>query len=401
MPFEFSFSEEQNLLRKSIRDILEKEILPTVEHYDKAEVFPEENIQKIAKQGLMGIHLPRDYGGAGYGEIEYGILLEELGRICSAHGTIVGAHLGLACTPIWLFGNEEQRKKYLPSLAKGEKLGAFALTEPAAGSDAANIRTTAEKKGDEFILKGSKIFCTNGNVADVIIVFAANDSALGPAGGITAFIVEKDFPGFSVGKVEKKMGIRASTTAELIFEDCRVPKENILGQFGVGFIVALTTLDGGRVGLAAGALGAAEKTLETMIDFIKKQKILGNSIAEKQSIQWMIADSAMEIHASRFVVHNSLSEIDTYFSMVANGERVPRTFRENVSRNSAMAKAYVSEIASRVIDRCLQAHGGIGLTEGYGIEKDYRDSFIAEIYEGTNEIQRIVIARNLLEMSET
>src|SRR3990172_5260359 len=257
MPFEFSFSEEQNLLRRSIRDFLEREILPTVEHYDKAEVFPEENIQKIAKQGLMGTHLPREYGGAGYGEIEYGILLEELGRICSAHGTIVGAHLGLACTPIWLFGNEEQRKKYLPSLAKGEKLGAFALTEPAAGSDAGNIRTTAEKKGDEFILKGSKIFCTNGNRADVIVVFAANDRTLGPAGGITAFIVENGFAGFSVGKVERKMGIRASTTAELIFENCMVPKENILGQLGAGFIVALTTLDVGRIGLAAGALWAA------------------------------------------------------------------------------------------------------------------------------------------------
>ena len=394
------FSEEQNLLRKSIRDFLEKEILPTVEHYDKAEVFPEENIQKIAKQGLMGIHLPPEYGGAGYGEKEYGILLEELGRICSAHGTIVGAHLGLACTPIWLFGNKEQRKKYLPLLAKGEKLGAFALTEPTAGSDAANIRTTAEKKGDEFILKGSKLFCTNGNVADVLIVFAANDRALGPAGGITAFMVEKNFQGFSVGKVEKKMGIRASTTAELIFEDCRVPKENVLGQFGAGFVVALTTLDGGRVGLAAGALGAAEKTLEIMIEFVRKQKTLGSSIAEKQSIQWMIADSAMEIHAARFVVHNSLSEIDTYFRMVANGESVPRRFREKVSRNSAMAKAYVSEIASRVIDRCLQTHGGIGLTEGYCIEKSYRDSFIAEIYEGTNEIQRIVVARNLLGLSE-
>lgn len=397
----FEFSEEQNLLRRSIREFLEKEILPTVEHHDKAELFPTANIQKIAKQGLMGIQIPREYGGAGYSEIEYGILLEELGRVCSAHGTIVGAHLGLSCTPILLFGTEEQRRKYLPSLAKGETLGAFALTEPAAGSDAANIGTTAEKKGEQFALRGSKIFCTNGDRADVIVVFAANDKALGPAGGITAFIVEKGFSGFSVGKVEKKMGIRASTTAELVFEDCRVPKENVLGQFGAGFIVALTTLDGGRIGLAAGALGAAQRTLEIMIDFVKKQRALGSSIAEKQSLQWMIADSAMEIHAARFVVYNSLGELDKYFKMISRGERVPRTFRETVSRGSAIAKAYVSEIASRVIDRCMQIHGEVGLTEGYGIERGYRDSFIAEIYEGTNEIQRMLIARDLLGLNET
>jgi len=395
-----NFTGEQNLLRKSIREFLEEEILSTVEYYDKAEQFPSANIEKIARQGLMGINIPREYGGAGYGEIEYGILIEEFGRVCSAHGTIVGAHLGLACTPIWLFGTEEQRSKYLPPLSRGEKLGAFALTEPAAGSDAANIRTTAEKKGDEFILNGSKIFCTNGNRADVIVVFAANDRTLGPAGGITAFIVENGFAGFSVGKVERKMGIRASTTAELIFENCRVPKENILGQLGAGFIVALTTLDGGRIGLAAGALGAAEKTLETMVSFVKKQKALGSSLADKQSVQWMIADSAMDVHAARLVVDNSLLELDEYFKMVAKGERVPKTFRENVSRNSAIVKAYVSEIASRVIDRAMDIHGELGLVEGYGIERVYRDSFIAEIYEGTNEIQRMVIARDILGMND-
>lgn len=395
-----NFTGEQNLLRKSIREFLEEEILSTVEYYDKAEQFPSANIEKIARQGLMGINIPREYGGAGYGEIEYGILIEEFGRVCSAHGTIVGAHLGLACTPIWLFGTEGQRSKYLPSLSRGEKLGAFALTEPAAGSDAANIRTTAEKKGDEFILNGSKIFCTNGNRADVIVVFAANDRTLGPAGGITAFIVENGFAGFSVGKVERKMGIRASTTAELIFENCMVPKENILGQLGAGFIVALTTLDGGRIGLAAGALGAAEKTLETMVSFVKKQKALGSSLADKQSVQWMIADSAMDVHAARLVVDNSLLELDEYFKMVAKGERVPKTFRENVSRNSAIVKAYVSEIASRVIDRAMDIHGELGLVEGYGIERVYRDSFIAEIYEGTNEIQRMVIARDILGMND-
>jgi len=395
-----NLTDEQNLFRKSARKFLEGEILPTVEYYDKTEQFPTANIEKIARQGLMGINMPREYGGAGYGEVEYGILIEEFGRVCSAHGTIVGAHLGLACTPIWLFGTEEQRVKYLPSLSRGEKLGAFALTEAAAGSDAANIRTTAERRGNEFVLNGSKLFCTNGDRADVIVVFAANDRVLGPAGGITAFIVEKGFARFSVGKVEKKMGIRASTTAELVFENCMVPRENILGQLGAGFIVALTTLDGGRIGLAAGALGAAEKTLETMVSFVKKQETLGSSLADKQSVQWMIADSAMDIHAARLVVYNSLSELDEYFKMIAKGERVPKNFRARVSRNSAMAKAYVSEIASRIIDRALDIHGELGLVEGYGIERWYRDSFIAEIYEGTNEIQRMVIARDLLGITE-
>ena len=394
-------SREQNLLRKSIREFLESQILPTVEYYDKTEQFPTSNIEKIAKQQLlMGIHIPREYGGAGYGEIEYGILIEELGRICSAHGTIVGAHLGLACTPIWLFGTEEQRFRYLPAMSRGEKLGAFALTEPAAGSDAANIQTTAEKSGNEFILNGSKIFCTNGDRADVIVVFAANDKALGPVGGITAFIIEKGFAGFSVGKVERKMGIRASTTAELIFEHCRVPKENILGQFGAGFIVALTTLDGGRIGLAAGALGAAEKTLETTISLVRQQKALGSSLGEKQSVQWMIADSVIDIHAARLVVYNSLVELDEYFKMIAKGEKVSKTFREKISMNSAIAKTHVSEIASKIIDRAMDIHGELGLVEGYGIERAYRDSFIAEIYEGTNEIQRIVIARDILGINE-
>ena len=396
-----NFTDEQNLFRKSTRGFLEREILPTVEYYDKAEVFPTANIEKIARQGFMGINMPREYGGAGYGEVEYGIMIEEFGWVCSAHGTIVGAHLGLACTPIWLFGTEEQRMKYITSLSRGEKLGAFALTEPAAGSDAANIRTAAERRGNKFVLNGSKIFCTNGDRADVIVVFAANDTTLGPAGGITAFIVEKGFAGFSIGRVEKKMGIRASTTAELVFENCIVPQENVLGELGAGFRVALTTLDGGRIGLAAGALGAAEKTLETMVSFVKKQKAIGDPLADKQSVQWMIADSAMDIHAARLVVYESLLELDEYFKLIVKGGRVPENFRARVSRNSAIVKTYVSEIASRIMDRSMDIHGELGLIEGYGIERVYRDSFIAEIYEGTNEIQRMVIARNILESMDS
>lgn len=396
MPFDFSFTDEQKEFRRSTRKFLESEILPSVSDYDLKEEFPTENIDKISKRGYMGLHVPKEYGGLGMGEIEYGILLEELGRICSGHGTILGAHLGLCLTPLLLFGSDEQKRRFIPKLATGEMLGAFSLTESSAGSDAANIQTTAEKDGNDFILKGSKIFCTNGDRSDVIIVFASNNRSLGPMGGITAFIVEKGFSGFSVGKVERKMGIRASTTAELVFDNCRVPQENVLGEFGAGFIVALTTLDGGRVGLAAGALGAAERALEISLDYVRIDKENGGSLAERQLIQWKLADSAMELHAARLMVYYSLNNIEEYFKIRAKREKVPRGFREKVSRESAISKAYVSEVASRAIVRAVEIQGTIGIEEGHESERGFRDSFISEIYEGTNEIQRMVIARDLL-----
>ncbi|NIM45479.1 MAG: acyl-CoA dehydrogenase [Nitrososphaeria archaeon] len=396
MPFEFSFTKEQEFFRKTCRDFFRDEIQPTVEAIDKAEEFPEDNIEKMAEKGLLGVPIPREYGGAEMGEVGYAIMLEELGKVCSSHATIIGAHIGLCAIPLWLFGTEEQRQRYLIPLARGKKLGAFALTEPEAGSDAAAISTTAEREGEEFVLNGQKIFITNGDRADVIIVLALTEKMLGPAGGVTAFIVERDYPGFTVAKTEEKMGIWASTTAELLFEECKIPKENVLGPFGSGFIVALTTLDGCRCGLAAGTVGGAQAALEAAVRFASERRRFGRPIAENQAVQWLLADTATEIHAARYMVYHTASMVDKYFGMVARRKRVPKAFREMVTRNAAMAKTFCSELATHAIDRCLQIYGGLGFVEGLNMEKAYRDSIIAEIYEGTNEIQRLIIARDVL-----
>ena len=396
MPFEFSFTEEQEQFRRTVREFLHENILPTVRDYDKNEEFPLDNVQKMASQGYFGLTIPKNYGGQELSKIEYGILLEEIGGICSSHGTILGAHLGLCATPIVLFGTDEQKEKYLPSLASGNSLGAFALTEPAAGSDAANIQTTAEIDGDDFILNGSKIFCTNGDRADLTIVFATNDKNLGPMGGITAFLVEKNTPGFSVGKIEKKMGLKASSTAELIFENCKIPKSNVLGDVGAGFMVALTTLDGGRVSLAVGALGAAQRALDICVEFLRKNQSEGGSLPNRQSIQWKLADIAMEVYASKYLVYNNLVELEKYYKIIESREKVPRRLRDSISRGSAISKAYVTEVASRAITRAIEIQGISGIKEGSDIERGFRDSFIAEIYEGTNDIQRMIIAKELL-----
>ena len=400
MPFEFSFTSEQKLLRKTCRAFFRDEILPTVEHYDKLEKFPEANIKRMAELGFFGIMIPEKYGGVGMGEIEYGIVLEELGQICAAHATILGAHVGLCTLPLTLFGHEDQKTRFLPALARAEKLGAFALTEPQAGSDAASIRVTAVREKDEYVLNGSKMFCSNGDRADVIIVFAATDPSLGPRGGITAFVVEKEFSGFHVAKVEKKMGIRASTTAELSFKDCRVPKENVLGEIGTGFRIALTALDGGRVALAAGALGGAQAALFSIFRLLKLLQKQGALSEHSESLLLLLADTAIELRAARYLTYHALSDIDKYFKTLAAGVRVPTTVRESFSRDSAIAKAFVSEVATRAIERCLEAYGVLGLQEGLGIERDIRDSVISEIYDGTNEIQRLIIASDLLSRDE-
>jgi acyl-CoA dehydrogenase len=281
---------------------------------------------------------------------------------------------------------------YLPNLASGRTLGAFALTEPGAGSDAANIKTTATRKGDDFVLNGTKQFITNGDRAGTMVVFAANDLSLGAYGGISAFIVERDFGGIKTSRVEKKMGIRASTTAQVVFEDCPVPRENVLGTFGAGFIVALTALDGGRASLSAGAVGGAEAALEIMIEYISQHPESG----EKQSVQGMIADCAIEAHAARKVCYDSLNEVGDYFERLLKGEKIPRQHREMVSRHTAVAKAYCSEVATRSLEKAMQVTGFEGYREGSGLERGYRDSFISEIYEGTNDIQRLVIARDFV-----
>ncbi len=390
--YDYKLPPKYELFRNALREFLATEIAGTVEYYDKEEKFPEENVRKFAERGYFGIPVPTEYEGADLGEFGYGIAVQEIGKVCSSHGTIIGAHTGLCEVPIYLFGNDWQRKTYLPDLALGRKLGAFALTEPGAGSDAANVATTATKSGDHFVLNGTKQFISNGDRAQTILVFASNDRSLGAYGGITAFIVDRSFGGVRTSKVEKKMGLRASTTAQIVFEDCKVPKENILGTFGAGFLVALTALDGGRASLSAGAVGGAEMALEMMIEWTQNHK----QKAEKQSIQWMIADTAIEAHAARKVSYDSLEEVGVYFDRLALGEKIPRQEREMISRHTAMAKAYCSEVASRSIEKAMQVIGMEGFTEGFGLERGYRDSVIAEIYEGTNDIQRLVIARELL-----
>ncbi|MHB1907257.1 MAG: acyl-CoA dehydrogenase family protein [Nitrososphaerales archaeon] len=392
--YDYKLPEKYELFRDALREFLRTEIAGSVNYYDQEEKFPEENIRKFASKGYFGIPVPREYEGAALGEFGYGLAVQEFSKVCSAHGTIIGAHTGLCEVPIYLFGNEGQRRAYVPDLASGRKLGAFALTEPSAGSDAANIKTTATKSGDHFVLNGTKQFITNGDRAETLLVFAANDLSLGAYGGITAFIVERSFGGVRTAKVEKKMGIRASTTAQIVFEDCPVPKENILGSFGAGFLVALTALDGGRASLSAGAVGGTEMALETMVKWAENHP----RKAQRQSVQWMIADTAIEANASRKLSYESLEEVDSYFKRLARGEKVPRQEREIISRHTAMAKAYCTEVATRSLDKAMQIMGIEGYTEGSGLERGFRDSVIAEIYEGTNDIQRLVIAREILSL---
>jgi len=390
--YDYRLPPKFELFRSAMREFLRTEIADTVEYYDKEEKFPEENIRKFAEHGYMGIPIPQKYGGAELGEFGYGLAVQEIGKVCSSHGTILGAHTGLCCAPIWLFGNEDQRQRYLIDLASGKKLGAFGLTEPGAGSDAANIKTTATRAGDHFLLNGTKQFISNGDRADTIVVFAANDLSLGAYGGITAFIVERSFGGIVTSKLEKKMGIRASSTAQIAFQDCPVPKENVLGSIGAGFLVALTALDGGRSSLSAGAVGGCEMALETMVDWARDHP----RAASLQSVQWMIADTAIDAHVSRLTSYASLEEVGSYFERIVKGEKVPREEREAISRHTAIAKAFCSEAATRSLERAIQVLGAEGYREGNGLERGYRDSIIAEIYEGTNDIQRLVIARDML-----
>lgn len=391
-------STKQEEFRRKTRKFLVREIAPRVAYYDLKNEFPLQNVTRLSHEGLMGLQVPIKYGGMGLGEVECGILLEELGRICSAHATIVGAHLGLCIAPILLFGSEVQKNKFLPRLSSGEIIGGFALTESGAGSDVKNIRTSAEKAGSNFILNGNKIFCTNGDRAGLVIVFAVTKRSQRPHKGVTAFLVEKGIQGFTVGKVERKTGIRASTTAELVFDNCIVPEENVLGDFGAGLMVALTALDGGRAGLAAGALGVAEQALEYSIDLLKNEKDR-SSIVNRQSLQGMIADMAMEIFAARLMTYDTLHGVHEYFKRLARKKPILRRSRHDLSRNCSIVKAYVSEVASRAVRKALEIQSIDGLEVGQPLERYFRDSPVSEIYEGTNEIQRLIIARDLLDLN--
>ena len=372
----FGLTREQELVRQMVREFAVNEVKPIAAEIDETERFPMENVKKMAELGMMGIPFPKELGGAGGDVLSYIISVEELSKVCGTTGVILSAHTSLCASLIYENGTPAQKEKYLVPLAKGEKIGAFGLTEPGAGTDAAGQQTTAVLDGDNYILNGSKIFITNGGVADTFIVFAMTDKSQGTR-GISAFIVEKGFPGFSIGKKEDKLGIRASSTTELIFENCIVPKENLIGKEGKGFGIAMKTLDGGRIGIAAQALGIAEGAYEETIKYMKERKQFGRSLSAFQGLQWMIADMETKIEAAKLLV---------YKAAWAKQNKIP------YSVDAAKAKLFASEVAMDVTTKAVQIHGGYGYTKEYPVERMMRDAKITEIYEGTSEVQKMVIA---------
>ena len=377
---DFSISKKEILFRQMLREFTEKEVRPIAAEVDELERFPLETVEKMADLGIMGIPIPVEYGGSGADSSLYAIAVEELSRACATTGVIVSAHTSLCAAPIYEFGTFEQRDKYLPNLASGKHLGAFGLTEPNAGTDAAAQQTTAVLDGDNYILNGTKIFITNAAYADIFIVFAMTDRSKGTR-GITAFIVEKDLPGFSIGKKKKKLGIRGSSTCELIFENCIVPKENMLGRENRGFGIAMKTLDGGRIGIAAQALGIAQGAMDETVKYVKERKQFGRAIGQFQNTQFQLADLQTKIEASRLFIRSAAYKKDN---------KMPFTV------DAAYAKLFAAETAMEVTNKAIQFHGGYGYPCAYPIERMMRDAKITEIYEGTSEVQRMVIAANLL-----
>jgi butyryl-CoA dehydrogenase len=377
----FELSEEQLMIQKTIRDFSEEHIKPIASQLDETKEFPLDNMKKLGELGFLGMTVPEQYGGAGLDSISYCIAVEEVSRVCAATGVCLSVHNSLACDPLLIFGTEEQKNKYLTPMARGEKIGCFCLTEPEAGSDAANQRTTAVLKGDKYILNGSKQFITNGEVADTSIVFAMTDREAGTK-GISAFILDKDFPGYKIGKIkEMKLGIRGSGTAEIFFEDCEVPKENLLEKEGKGFKVAMVTLDCGRIGIAAQAVGIAQGALDIAVQYAKERSQFGKSIGRFQAIQWMLADMATETDAARMLTYRAAGFKDE---------------KKRFSKEAAMAKCYASDSAMQTTIKAVQVLGGYGYMNDYVVERFMRDAKITQIYEGTNEIQRMVIAANIL-----
>jgi alkylation response protein AidB-like acyl-CoA dehydrogenase len=378
---DFTFTDEQLHLRKSVREFAEGELAPHVMEWDEVSHFPTELLPKLGEMGLMGVIFPEEYGGAGLGYVEYATVIEELARVDGSVGLFVAAHNSLCSNHIYKFGTEEQKKKYLVPLAQGKKLGAWSLTEPEAGSDAGGTRTTAVREADHWILNGSKTFTTNGTYADLCVAMAVTDKSR-ESHGISAFILEKGTPGFRPGKKENKLGMRASDTSEVIFSDCRLPSTQLLGPLGEGFIGSLKILDGGRISIAALALGMAQGALEAATSYAKQRKQFGKAIAEFQAIQFKLADMATQVEAARLLVYQA--------AWLADQKNVRFT------RESSMAKLFASEVAVRVANECVQVHGGYGFIKDYPAEKFYRDVKLCTIGEGTSEIQRLVIARQLL-----
>lgn len=377
------FTEEQEGIRRTVRQFAEKEIRPHVMEWDEVQHFPSEILPALAELGLMGVPFPAEYGGAGLGYVEYALVIEELARVDGSVAIMVAAHSSLCAGHIYIAGSEEQKRKYLMPLARGEKLGCWSLTEPQAGSDAGGTRTTARLEGDTWVLNGAKTFTSNGTYADICVAMAVTDKTAHKH-GISAFIIEKGMPGFRPGKKENKLGLRASDTTEVIFEDCRVPRENCLGERGKGLVDSLRVLDRGRISIAALALGMAQGAYEASLSYARERRQFGKPIAEFQAIQWKLADMATEIDAARLLTLRAAQLAD-------QGRRV--------TREGSMAKLYAGEMAVRAANEAVQIHGGYGFTKDYPVEKFYRDVKLCTIGEGTSEIQRLVIAREILKDS--
>ena len=386
---DFTLSKKHEMARALFREFAEKEVKPFAQEVDETEEFPRATVEKMAKTGFLGIPVPKEYGGQGCDILTYAMCVEELSKVCGTTGVIVSAHTSLCCDPILTYGTEEQKQKYLPDLASGKKLGAFGLTEPGAGTDAQGQQTKAVLDGDEYVLNGSKIFITNGKEADIYVIFAVTgivEKKGRKVKEISAFIVEKGTPGFTFGTKEKKMGIRGSSTYELIFTDCRIPKENLLGQLGKGFGIAMHTLDGGRIGIAAQALGIGEGALERTIEYTKERKQFGRSISAFQNTQFQLADMATKAQAAQLLVYKAACKKDQY----------QKDHKTAYGVEAAMAKLYAAEMAMDVTTKAVQLHGGYGYTREYDVERMMRDAKITEIYEGTSEVQRMVISADLL-----
>ncbi len=386
---DFTLSKKHEMARQLFKDFAETEVKPLAQEVDETEHFPMDTVKKMGKYGFMGIPVPKEYGGQGCDILTYVMCVEELSKVCATTGVVVSAHTSLCADPILTYGTEEQKKKYLPDLASGKKIGAFGLTEPRAGTDAQGVQTKAVLDGDEWVLNGSKCFITNGEVADIYIVIAYTDVVEKRGRKVksfSAFIVEKGTPGFSFGTKEKKMGIRGSSTYELIFQDCRIPKDALLGAQGKGFPIAMHTLDGGRIGIASQALGIAEGALERTIEYTKERKQFGRTIAQQQNTQFQLADMATKVEAARHLVYKAAMKKQEF----AEGAKV------SYSVEAAMAKLYAAEVAMEVTTKAVQLHGGYGYIREYDVERMMRDAKITEIYEGTSEVQRMVISGSLL-----
>ena len=382
---DFQLDKKHEMARRLFREFAEKEVKPLAQEIDETERFPRETVDKMAKYGFLGIPIPKQYGGQGCDPLTYTMCVEELAKQCGTSSVIVSAHTSLCCDPIMTFGTEEQKQKFLIPLAKGEKLGAFGLTEPGAGTDAQGVQTKAVKDGDDWIINGSKCFITNGKEADIYVIVAQTDVKVDPKGRkkkiFSTFLIEKGMPGFTFGTKENKMGIRASATYELVFNDVRVPQGNMLGQEGKGFQIAMHTLDGGRIGIAAQALGLAEGALDRTVAYVKERKQFGRSIGQFQNTQFQLADMATKVQAAQLLVYRAA---------------MAKATQDRYSEEAAMAKLCAAEVAMEVTTKAVQLHGGYGYMKEYDVERMMRDAKITEIYEGTSEVQRMVISANLL-----